>query len=349
MKRLVGRQIGHLDPQQIFKGPRDVVALHHFRAKRHGALEGALRFLGMLRQPHGHIDDIGSSGLNRVEPGGIARNHPAPLELLNPAQASRWRQTHPFRQINVADPPIRAKLAQYPAADIVNSVHKLQDITQQCIKRNNMRCDTAQIAPMNMELLYALTLFAFVSSITPGPNNLMLMTSGTNFGLRRTLPHMLGVGLGFMVMVALVGLGLITLFEQVPYSATALKTISTTYLLWLAWKMARFTPAPDSAITSSRPMTLLQAAAFQWVNPKAWMMAIAAISAYAPDRSIQAVTAVALVFGAVNLPCVGSWALLGTRFRRFLSSPTRLSIFNHLMAALLLATLIPFLRTDLPF
>ncbi|OIQ37848.1 MAG: hypothetical protein BM558_12645 [Roseobacter sp. MedPE-SW] len=193
---------------------------------------------------------------------------------------------------------------------------------------------------MTYELFLALALFAFVSSITPGPNNLMLMASGANFGFRRTIPHMLGVAIGFVFMVVLVGAGLVQIFDAFPVSYTILKVASVIYLLYLAWKIAHAGPAEASG-HSGTPMTFLQAAAFQWVNPKAWAMALTAISAYTPDQTHWAIFVVAAVFGAINLPSVGSWTILGQQMARFLTNPRRLTQFNWLMAALLVASLYP--------
>ncbi|MCW8844151.1 MAG: LysE family translocator [Rhodobacteraceae bacterium] len=197
---------------------------------------------------------------------------------------------------------------------------------------------------MTPDLLTAFALFAFVSSITPGPNNLMLMTSGANFGLWRSIPHMLGIGVGFVIMVFLVGIGLMQVFDTTPIAHTILKVLSTGYLLYLAWKIAHAS-APSKAGSGGRPLTFLQAALFQWVNPKAWSMALTAITLYAPDRSLGAVLLVAGIFGAVNLPCVSSWTLLGRQMRHVLSTPTRLTVFNWSMAALLIASLYPVLFT----
>ncbi|MEO3476765.1 LysE family translocator [Phaeobacter sp. CAU 1743] len=193
---------------------------------------------------------------------------------------------------------------------------------------------------MTYDLLLALTLFAFVSSITPGPNNLMLMASGANFGFRRTIPHMLGVALGFVFMVVLVGAGLVGIFEAFPVSYTVLKVASVAYLLYLAWKIANAGPA-GTGEGKGNPMTFLQAAAFQWVNPKAWAMALTAISVYAPDQTLWAILLVAALFGAVNLPSVSSWTLLGQQMARVLTNPRRLMLFNWAMAALLVASLYP--------
>ena len=193
---------------------------------------------------------------------------------------------------------------------------------------------------MTYELFLALALFAFVSSITPGPNNLMLMASGANFGFRRTIPHMLGVALGFVFMVVLVGAGLVQIFDAFPVSYSALKVASVIYLIYLAWKIAHAGPTEASG-SRGTPMTFLQAAAFQWVNPKAWAMALTAISAYTPDQTLWAIFIVAAVFGAINLPSVGSWTILGQQMARFLTNPRRLTQFNWLRAALLLAALYP--------
>ncbi len=193
---------------------------------------------------------------------------------------------------------------------------------------------------MTYDLLFALVAFAFVSSITPGPNNLMLMASGANFGFVRTIPHMLGVALGFTLMVVLVGAGLMQLFDLYPVSYTILKAGSVVYLLWLAWKIARASE-PGMGKSGGTPMTFLQASAFQWVNPKAWAMALTAISVYAPTRDMGAVLLVAVIFGAVNLPSVSTWTVLGQKIRVILTNPTRLRAFNVTMALLLVATLFP--------
>ncbi|WP_321829862.1 LysE family translocator [Thalassovita sp.] len=195
---------------------------------------------------------------------------------------------------------------------------------------------------MTYDLITALAAFAFVTSITPGPNNLMLMASGANYGFRRTIPHMLGVALGFVLMVALVGVGLMGLFDAFPVTHTVLKVAGIAYLLWLAWKIAN-AGMPDTSGSTGTPMTFLQAAAFQWVNPKAWQMALTAITLYAPERTVFSILMVAAIFGAVNLPSVSSWTVLGQQMSRVLSSPQRLRAFNIFMAVLLVASLLPVL------
>ena len=193
---------------------------------------------------------------------------------------------------------------------------------------------------MTLDTLLALAGFAFVTSITPGPNNLMLMASGANYGLRRTVPHMLGVGLGFGAMIVCVGLGLAGLFAAVPWAKPALAAVSVVYLLWLAWRIATAAPPEPGAAAAGRPLTFAQAAAFQWVNPKAWTMALTALSLYATG-AVWSVVAVAAVFTVVNIPSVGSWTLLGQSMARWLTSPARLRAFNWTMAALLVASLWP--------
>lgn len=195
---------------------------------------------------------------------------------------------------------------------------------------------------MTFDLFLALSLFAFVSSITPGPNNLMLMASGANFGFRRTIPHMLGVALGFVFMVLVVGAGLVQIFDAYPVSYLVLKVASVVYLLWLAWKIAHAAPIQDGA-ASGQPMSFIQAAGFQWVNPKAWAMALTAISAYTPSQTLGAIALVGLIFGAINLPSVGSWTVIGQQMARILTNPRRMTVFNRVMAALLVASLYPVL------
>ena len=195
---------------------------------------------------------------------------------------------------------------------------------------------------MTYELLTALIVFAFVSSATPGPNNLMLMASGANFGFRRSVPHMLGISVGFMLMVFLVGIGLVQVFDHYPVSHTILKVASVAYMSWLAWKIANAAP-PKQGEAGGTPMTFLQAAAFQWVNPKAWAMALTAVTVYAPTHSVAAVALVAAIFGAVNAPSVSVWTVMGQQMRRILTNPVRLRVFNWVMAALLMASLYPLL------
>lgn len=196
---------------------------------------------------------------------------------------------------------------------------------------------------MSYDTIPALVMFAFASSVTPGPNNLMLMASGANFGFKRTVPHALGVGIGFTLMVFLVGIGIVQIFNQFPLSYDILKVASIAYLLYLAYKIACAGSPVDEKKTDSKPMTFMQAALFQWVNPKAWTMALTAISIYAPTQSLQAVLLVAAIFGLVNLPSVSSWVMLGKQMQKILTNQNRLKVFNMTMASLLVLSLYPVL------
>ncbi|MFP7571867.1 LysE family translocator [Marivita sp. S2033] len=196
---------------------------------------------------------------------------------------------------------------------------------------------------MTAELLFALTGFALVTVITPGPNNLMLMTSGANFGFRRSVPHMIGVGLGFPLMVLTVGLGVMQVFDLWPGFYITLKVLSVIYMLWLAWKIANAAPPDGTPQATSSPLTFFQAAAFQWVNPKAWSMALGAITLYATGRDLAAVLWVAGAYVAMGCISTTSWTILGQQLRRILNRPKRLRVFNWTMALLLIASLIPVL------
>lgn len=196
---------------------------------------------------------------------------------------------------------------------------------------------------LETQIILALAGFCLVSSITPGPNNLMLLSSGARFGFVRTLPHLFGVAGGFTLMVVLVGAGIAGLFKAFPALHEVLRVVSVSYVLYLAWKIAaspcHFDGAPSG---SDAPMNFTQAALFQWVNPKAWSMAVTAVTAYAPSRNpVIALLATAIIFGVVNVPCIGLWAALGTQLRLVLSNPTRFRIFNLTAAALLAATIFP--------
>lgn len=179
----------------------------------------------------------------------------------------------------------------------------------------------ADVPLASLSLLGPLALFALVSSITPGPNNVMLAASGLNFGFRRSMPHLLGVNLGFTLMIFLVGVGLGSVFQQVPQLYTVLKYVGAAYLLYLAWKIANSGGMEDGAV-SGKPMTFLQAAAFQWVNPKAWVMAVGVIATYTPQAGFFANLVIAtVVCGIVNLPSIGIWVTFGTALRRVLHKP----------------------------
>ncbi|MGU9957327.1 MAG: LysE family translocator [Arenicellales bacterium WSBS_2016_MAG_OTU3] len=194
---------------------------------------------------------------------------------------------------------------------------------------------------MSFEIFTALILFSFVSSITPGPNNLMLLTSGVNFGFRPTIPHMLGISAGFAVLLACIGLGLGQLFASVPEAFWALKFAGGIYLLYLAYKIAT-SGLIERGEAGGKPFTFLQAAAFQWVNPKAWVMAVTAMTIYTQSGDYWlGVAIVVVVFASINLPCISFWCSFGTAMKEFLAAPKKLHIFNFIMALLLVVSIWP--------
>ncbi|MEX4007644.1 LysE family translocator [Neoaquamicrobium sediminum] len=198
---------------------------------------------------------------------------------------------------------------------------------------------------MSTDLLLALVVFAFVTSITPGPNNFMLLASGVNFGFRRTIPHMLGIGGGFLSLLLGVGFGLGALLTAYPSLHLALKLAGGAYLLYLAWRIAMSRSLSEKDGKAARPMTFLEAAAFQWVNPKAWVMAVTAMAVYSdPAAPFLSVLVVALAFALVNLPSVSTWAGFGMALRGFLADPVRLKWFNIAMGVALVVSLWPMLR-----
>jgi threonine/homoserine/homoserine lactone efflux protein len=153
---------------------------------------------------------------------------------------------------------------------------------------------------------------------------------------------MLGVALGFTLMIVLVGLGLAKLFETFPVLRLTLKIGSVAYLVYLAWKIATSSAPKGDVESKAKPMTFIQAALFQWVNPKAWTMALGAVSVYVPaSNPIWGLLLVAGIFGAINLPVVSTWAAMGVQLRRFLQDPVKLRAFNITAAVLLLASLYP--------
>ena len=180
--------------------------------------------------------------------------------------------------------------------------------------------------------------YAFVMSITPGPNNVMLTAAGANFGLRRTLPHILGVSCGFGAQVAAVCGGLGILFTRWPQLQLALKWVGAGYLLFLGWQMLR--SGAGQTGSAGKPITFAEAAAFQFLNPKAWVMSLTAATLFLPPDLGQALASgyVASIVTAVNLPCVTAWALFGSSLGLALSRPTARRIFNWVMAAALAAT-----------
>ena len=193
-----------------------------------------------------------------------------------------------------------------------------------------------------MQTLLPLLGFTIVSACTPGPNNLMVLTSGTNFGIARTLPHIFGIAFGFPVMILAVGFGFTYVFDTWPVVHTILKYATFVYLLWLAWQIAS-AGRPDTDLEEAKPATFLQAAAFQWVNPKAWAMGIAALALFttASGNRIVEVGVIALLFGLICIPNGLAWAGFGRMIAGFLEDDRHRLWFNVAMAVLLVVSVAP--------
>ena len=196
-----------------------------------------------------------------------------------------------------------------------------------------------------MEYYLSLITFTFVAGITPGPNNMMLLASGLNHGIRKSMPHYLGICIGFPIMVAVVGFGLGALFEQYPSIYIYIKISGISYLLYLAWKIAN---AGNSSASSKirQPLTFIQAATFQWLNPRAWVIAIGALAAFTtPENVTQSVVAIILIYFVMGFICMAIWLKLGQGLQLFLHSGRRTEYFNIIMAVLLALSVIPMVFT----
>lgn len=197
---------------------------------------------------------------------------------------------------------------------------------------------------MSLERLGAVLIFSLVMGFTPGPNNIMLAASGARFGIRRTLPHMLGITFGFPIMMLLVGFGLTSLLLRVPGLQLAMKIVASVYLLWLAFQIARSSSHGEGK--TGKPMSFFGAALFQWINVKAWLFAIGAISAYTSGQGRQLYVQVVIIAGlsiAVTLLTTATWMVFGAGIRRWLRTPRTERAFNLAMALSLVATTVPIL------
>jgi threonine/homoserine/homoserine lactone efflux protein len=193
-----------------------------------------------------------------------------------------------------------------------------------------------------------------VSSVTPGPNNTMLMASGVHFGFRRTLAHLMGVQLGFGFMVVAVGLGLHTVLAQFPAFYALVRFAGAAYMVWMVWSLASARPhvpvsaALDDGLHSAqdeaKPLGFWGAVLFQWVNPKAWVMAVTIMSAYMPPGAgLLQIAPLGLMYVALGFPCSSVWVGFGSALRSYLQDPFRMRVFNCSMAAALLLSLYPML------
>jgi len=200
---------------------------------------------------------------------------------------------------------------------------------------------------MSPALFAGFLVFALVASITPGPNNLMMMASGATFGLKRSAPHMAGVVLGFGAMTLAVGLGLAEVLKASPALFAVLRWAAAAYILYIAYRMIT-AKGPGVAVTGEKPMSILGAVAFQWINPKAWVMALGAVGTYAEHgRFLVDVAVIAVVFMIINVPCALTWTGFGTGIRRWFRKPIHLKAFNWTMATLLVASLYPLVTEPL--
>jgi threonine/homoserine/homoserine lactone efflux protein len=194
---------------------------------------------------------------------------------------------------------------------------------------------------MSYGLFGAFVMSAVVTLFTPGPNNVMLMTAGLNFGLRRALPHVFGVTLGFSFMVLVVGLGLGAVFLAWPMLYTIIKYAGAAYILYLAWLIGRSHSIREGE-APARPVSFIEACLFQWVNPKGWVMAVGAVTAYAAVAAFPLnMVLMAVVFGVFGYASSLTWVLFGTRLRRVLAAPRAIRVFNVVMAVLLVLSLVP--------
>jgi threonine/homoserine/homoserine lactone efflux protein len=194
------------------------------------------------------------------------------------------------------------------------------------------------------ELLWLLSVFGFAlaMSATPGPNNAMLAASGASFGLRRSVPHILGVSIGFPVLILTAALGASEFLRRTPWLEESLRWVAMAYMLWLAWKIARARPAAAEKAATAKPLTFMQAALFQWINPKGWVAALGAVVAYATGSGAGLVTqsaTIAGIFLLVSFPVTALWTCVGVGVARFLHEERGVRIFNVTMAVLLVVSL----------
>lgn len=187
-----------------------------------------------------------------------------------------------------------------------------------------------------------LILFTISASVTPGPNNTLILSSGINYGLKQSIPHLAGVATGFPLMIIAVGLGAGSVLTRFASLQLAMKIIGAGYLFYLAFRIAS-APVRKLETSTAKPFSFMQAVLFQWVNPKAWMIAVGAVTTYtsASGHYFLQIMLIALIFILFGAPCTGLWLLFGTSLKKLLSNPVYLRIFNISMAVLLVASLIP--------
>jgi threonine/homoserine/homoserine lactone efflux protein len=197
---------------------------------------------------------------------------------------------------------------------------------------------------MQPEQLLPLIGFIFAMVGTPGPNNLMLMAAGANFGFRRSLPHIMGISVGCQTLLLAIALGLGQLLDTYPLAVTTLRIAGSLFLLNMAAQLLRSRPGAMAQAEDAQPLTFWQAALFQWINPKAWMMTITAIATFAnPAQFMLSTLIICGLFLALSLPLNSAWNVGGVALKSWLQQGRRLVYFNRVMAVLLLGSLYPLL------
>ena len=200
---------------------------------------------------------------------------------------------------------------------------------------------------MYIEQLLPLISFAFVMSISPGPGNLLLLTSGANFGLTRTIPLILGISFGFLFMVLIVGVGLGELITLIPGLSNLLKVACIIYVLWLAYQIAKSAGINSSNNSLSKPMSFIQATLLQWLNPKAWTVSLIITVTYTvPEHFMISLVSTIFVFALINIPSISLWAISGSALKRFLLINNRIKYFNLTMSLILVASMVPMIITN---
>ena len=186
-------------------------------------------------------------------------------------------------------------------------------------------------------------MFSFATSMTPGPNNIMLLSSGLTFGYKRTIPHILGVIIGFPLMTIFVGLGLGEFFKIYPFAFTILKVIGILYLLWLAWKITNSTPKFKENDENSQPLKFMPIVLFQWINPKNWIKIITAMSVYVTsvENATTQIIIITIIFFLTVSVSANSWAMGGVVLKKLIKSDVGIKRFNVIMAILLVLSIIP--------
>ncbi len=195
---------------------------------------------------------------------------------------------------------------------------------------------------MSLNMFVALLIFAFVTAFTPGPNNIMVTASGVNFGFMRTVPHIVGVVVGFLMLLVAAGVGLGAVLVTVPVLQWALKIAGALYMLWLAWKVANAGHVSKDDIGPAQPLSFLQAFAFQWVNPKGLITAASGVAIYVrPDHWLFDFSLMLAIFALTTAGSITTWTGFGVALRALLTDPAKARIFNIAMALLLVVSIVP--------